>query len=52
MAVIGHEGNLLQVYNPWGYTVWVHESDFVGNRMDLIQDGVPPKVTTVNVPRR
>ena len=51
MAIIGHQGNMLEVYNPWGYTVWVSEDDFVNNRMNVIDDGVPRKVDAVNVPR-
>jgi uncharacterized protein YukE len=52
MAIVGHQGGMLEVYNPWGYTVWVGEDDFVNNRMNVVGDGVPATVHTVNVPRR
>ncbi|MFF3766981.1 hypothetical protein ACFYYR_23225 [Streptomyces sp. NPDC001922] len=29
MMVIGQEGDMLQIYNPWGQTPWVSEDDFV-----------------------
>jgi hypothetical protein len=29
VAVIGHDGNRLEVYNPWGFTTWVTEDQFV-----------------------
>ncbi len=51
MAIVGHQGGMLEVYNPWGYTVWVSEDDFVNNHMNVVADGVPPMVRAVNVPR-
>jgi hypothetical protein len=50
MAVVGHRGGMLEVYNPWGETVWVAEADFVDNHMGVVADGVPPRVHAVNVP--
>ena len=29
MLIIGHNGSELEVYNPWGFTQWVSESQFV-----------------------
>ena len=29
LMVIGHSGDQLQVYNPWGYTYWITEREFV-----------------------
>lgn len=29
MMVVGQEGDMLQIYNPWGTTTWVSEDDFV-----------------------
>jgi uncharacterized protein YukE len=52
MVIVGHHGDLLEVYNPWGYTVWISGSDFVNNRMDAVGAGVPPAVHAVNVPRQ
>jgi hypothetical protein len=51
MAIVGRQGGMLEVYNPWGYTVWVSEDDFVNGRMNVIEDGVPANVHAVNVPR-
>ncbi|GAA1808137.1 hypothetical protein HC028_21595 [Planosporangium flavigriseum] len=52
MAIVGHQDGMLEVYNPWGYTVWVSEDDFVNNHMNVVGDGVPASVHAVNVPRR
>jgi hypothetical protein len=51
MAIVGHHGGMLEVYNPWGYTVWVSEGDFVNSRLNVVGDGVPATVHAVNVPR-
>jgi hypothetical protein len=51
MAIVGHQDGMLEVYNPWGYTVWVSEDDFVNNHMNVVGDGVPATVDAVNVPR-
>ena len=51
MLIIGHDGDRLQVYNPWGYTVWVNEDDFVNGRLDSIGNGVPNEFTSVRLPR-
>ncbi|MFI7244893.1 peptidoglycan-binding protein [Streptomyces qinglanensis] len=34
MTIIGQEGGMLQVYNPWGTTTWVSENDFINGHMD------------------
>ncbi len=41
MMVIGHEDGRLQIYNPWGHTVWVSEGDFVNGHMDKAAEGLP-----------
>ncbi len=51
MVVIGHQGNMLQIYNPWGDVAWVSEDDFVNGNMDKVEQGVPPNVKGVNLPR-
>ncbi|MFI8854434.1 peptidoglycan-binding protein [Streptomyces sp. NPDC053499] len=33
MMIIGEEGGRLQIYNPWGFTTWVTEDDFVNGTM-------------------
>ncbi len=50
VLIIGHEGNMLQVYNPWGTVSWISEDDFVNGHMDKIDQGVPPNVRGVNLP--
>ncbi|WP_148086363.1 peptidoglycan-binding protein [Micromonospora sp. HM5-17] len=51
MLIIGHDGDRLQIYNPWGYTVWVDEDDFVNGRLDSIGNGVPKEFTSVRLPK-
>ncbi len=51
MLIVGHEGDMFQVYNPWGYTVWINESDFVNGRLDTIQEGIPRTPTSVRLPK-
>ncbi|MEE6260914.1 hypothetical protein [Plantactinospora sonchi] len=51
MLIIGHEGDRLQVYNPWGYTVWVNEDDFVNGRLDSFDKNVPNELTSVRLPK-
>lgn len=50
MMIIGHEDGRLQLYNPWGYTVWVSEDDFVNGHMDKAAQDLPD-VTGVHLPR-
>ncbi|MET8246151.1 peptidoglycan-binding protein [Streptomyces sp. NPDC005202] len=38
MMIIGQEGNMLQVYNPWGTTTWVSEDDFINGNMGKAAD--------------
>lgn len=33
MVIIGQDGDKLQIYNPWGTTTWVSESDFINGTM-------------------
>jgi hypothetical protein len=51
MLIVGHDGDLVQVYNPWGYTVWVHEDDFVNGHMNAVQQGVPETPATIRLPK-
>lgn len=51
MLIIGHEGDQLQVYNPWGYTVWVNEDDFVNGRLDSFDEHVPNELVSVRLPK-
>jgi hypothetical protein len=51
LLVIGHDRGALQVYNPWGYTMWVTEDDFVGGRLGVLGSGVPPTPDDVTLAR-
>ncbi|MBF6175536.1 hypothetical protein [Nocardia blacklockiae] len=46
MLIIGHKGDQLEVYNPWGVTSWISEDDFVNGHVDQMPgtDGKPQKV--------
>lgn len=41
MMIIGRDGDKLEVYNPWGYTEWVSESDFVNGRIGKLTSDSP-----------
>ncbi|MER7581518.1 peptidoglycan-binding protein [Kitasatospora sp. NPDC097691] len=51
MVIIAHRGDLLELYNPWGATVWVSESDFVDNHMQGASDDRFPAVSSVRMPK-
>ncbi|MFE7532147.1 peptidoglycan-binding protein [Kitasatospora sp. NPDC057542] len=51
MMIIGHRGDQLEIYNPWGYTVWVSESDFINNHMAGASDDRHPDVRSVRMPK-
>lgn len=51
MLIVGHDGDRIQVYNPWGYTVWVNESDFINGHMDVIDGGVPNTPNSIRLPK-
>jgi hypothetical protein len=51
MLIVGHDGDMVQIYNPWGYTVWVSEDDFVNGHLDKIQPGVPNRPETIRLPK-
>ncbi|MFE2630354.1 peptidoglycan-binding protein [Streptomyces sp. NPDC001651] len=50
MMVIGQEGDMLQIYNPWGQTTWVSEDDFVNGHMDKASDSRMPDAFAVHLP--
>jgi hypothetical protein len=50
MMVIGHDGDRLQIYNPWGNTVWVSEDDWINGHMDKAGPKLP-NVEGVHLPR-
>jgi hypothetical protein len=51
MLVIGHSGDRLQIYNPWGYTYWVTEDEFVAGHVDGIDPDIPSTPTSVRLPQ-
>jgi hypothetical protein len=50
MMIIGHADGRVQIYNPWGYTYWVSESDFVAGKVDGLDLDVPNRPTSVRLP--
>ncbi|RZS30564.1 hypothetical protein EV193_11685 [Herbihabitans rhizosphaerae] len=50
MMIVGHEGDMLQIYNPWGELVWVTEDQFVNGGMDAAADGLP-NTDGVHIPK-
>lgn len=36
IIVIGHDRTHLLVYNPWGYTYWISENDYINNHMGKV----------------
>jgi len=51
MVIVGHDGDMIQIYNPWGYTVWVNEDDFINGHMNAVQQGVPETPATIRLPK-
>jgi hypothetical protein len=51
MMIIGHTDGQVQIYNPWGYTYWVSESDFVAGKVDGIDADIPSTPTAVRLPQ-
>ena len=42
MLIVGHDGDMIQIYNPWGYTVWMREEDFINGNMGAVQQKTAP----------
>lgn len=51
MVVIGHSDGQLQIYNPWGYTFWVSEHDFITGDIDAVDTEIPKLPTSVRLPQ-
>jgi hypothetical protein len=49
--IIGHTGDQLQIYNPWGYTFWVSEDDFISGRLDADDPDIPRMPTSIRLPQ-
>ncbi|MET9493383.1 WXG100 family type VII secretion target [Streptomyces sp. NPDC006552] len=50
VMIVGQEGDMLQVYNPWGTTTWISEDDFVNGGMAKASDNDLPDAYAVHVP--
>ncbi|MGW7055710.1 peptidoglycan-binding protein [Streptomyces sp. NPDC054887] len=50
MMIVGQEGDMLQVYNPWGTTTWISEDDFINGNMQKASDNRMPNATGVHLP--
>ena len=51
LLVIGHAGDQLQIYNPWGYTYWITEREFTSGHVDGVDSAIPREPTAVRLPR-
>lgn len=57
MLVIGHKGDQLEIYNPWGNTGWISEDAFINGHVNDLpgpdqkpQTALPPNVGGVLLP--
>lgn len=51
MMIVGHQGNELEIYNPWGYTYWVTEDQFAGGMINNGDDNLPGTPVSVRLPQ-
>ncbi|MFI9723812.1 peptidoglycan-binding protein [Streptomyces sp. NPDC052396] len=51
MLIVAHDGDKLQIYNPWGHTVWVTEDDFINNHLDKASDAQLPEAYEYRLPQ-
>lgn len=49
---IAQDGDMLQVYNPWGSTTWVSEGDFINGYMGKACNSDIPNAYSACLPRR
>jgi uncharacterized protein YukE len=54
MIIIGSNGNMLEIYNPWGVTGWVTAQQFVNNQLGSLTSLQPvmPAAYAVELPSR
>jgi hypothetical protein len=50
MMIIGRSADQLQIYNPWGYTFWVSEQDFINGDIDAVDVDMPKHPRSVRLP--
>lgn len=51
LTTIAQEGDMLQVYNPWGSTTWVSDDDFINGHMGKVSNSDLPNAYSVCLPR-
>ncbi|MEU4241798.1 hypothetical protein [Actinoplanes sp. NPDC026619] len=51
MMIVGHQGDQLQIYNPWGYTYWVSEDAFTSGDISNGENGLPGEPVSVRLPQ-
>jgi hypothetical protein len=51
MMIIGHQGDQLEIYNPWGYSYWVTESAFTDGEINTIDSAIPGTPVSVRLPQ-
>jgi hypothetical protein len=52
MVILAHDGERLQVYNPWGHTMWITEDDLLNGNLDVLGTGLPGELDDVILPAR
>ncbi|WP_433795264.1 hypothetical protein [Actinoplanes sp. CA-252034] len=52
MMIIGHQGDVLQIYNPWGYTYWISSDAFADGDISHGDPGLPGMPISVRLPER
>jgi hypothetical protein len=51
MMIIGHQGDQLEIYNPWGYSYWVSESAFTDGQINNVDPAIPGTPVSVRLPQ-
>jgi hypothetical protein len=46
MVIIASNGGELEIYNPWGYSMWVTNQQFVSNQLGALTNSQPPGMPT------
>jgi uncharacterized protein YukE len=46
MVIIGSDGGSLEIYNPWGYSGWVSNQQFLSNQLGALTSSQPPAMPT------
>jgi len=46
MVIIGSDGGRLEIYNPWGYSMWVTNQQFLSDQLGPLTASQPPAMPT------